>query len=178
MILVMIPDELKDACEAPYGLTAEDVLALREAVKRGTPLPEPHGKIGDIDRLQKAFERNVAGAEAYIDLFNAAPPLIPATEEEKSCENCEHGFLSIAPPYCCRLDWKERANCIESMKHWAPKQTTTKEEKSCEDCENECFRDRYLPYGNPRESCDDGSHFIAKQPERVNRESTEFVQLC
>ena len=64
--------------------------------------------------------------EYCVKKLREAETIIPATEE-KSCETCEHGFLSIAPPYCCRLDWKEYRNCIESMKHWTPKKIATEE---------------------------------------------------
>ena len=53
------------------------------AIHNGTPLPEGHGKIGDIDRLQEVFRRNVVGADAYKQLFDDAPTIIEADKENK-----------------------------------------------------------------------------------------------
>lgn len=49
-----------------------------EAIRNGIPLPKGHGKIGDIDKLYQVFERNVAGAKAFKDLFDNADTIIEA----------------------------------------------------------------------------------------------------
>lgn len=52
-------------------------------IKNGKPLPKGHGKIGDIDRLQEVFRRNVMGADAYKQLFDDAPTIIEADKGER-----------------------------------------------------------------------------------------------
>lgn len=47
------------------------------------PLPETHGKIGDIDRLYEVFKKNVVGADAFKELFDIAPAIIEADKGEK-----------------------------------------------------------------------------------------------
>ena len=50
------------------------------------PLPESHGKIGDIDRLYEVFKKNVAGASAFKELFDIAPTIIEADKGETDNE--------------------------------------------------------------------------------------------
>lgn len=62
------------ACNYPDSLIA----VYAHAIKKGTPLPKGHGRIGDLDRLYNVFERNVVGASAFKDLFDIAPAIIEA----------------------------------------------------------------------------------------------------
>ena len=56
----------------------DDAVDMAKAIRKGTPLPKGHGKIGDLDRLYAVFERNVAGVNAYKPLFNAIDIIIEA----------------------------------------------------------------------------------------------------
>lgn len=47
------------------------------------PLPETHGKIGDIDRLYEVFKKNVVSADTFKELFDIAPAIIEADKGEK-----------------------------------------------------------------------------------------------
>lgn len=57
-----------------------------EAIRKGTPLPKGHGKIGDLDRLYNVFEKNVVSADAFKELFNLAPTIIEADTEGSESE--------------------------------------------------------------------------------------------
>ena len=46
------------------------LLALREAVKNGTPIPEHHGRLGDLDALEENF-RNIRKELKASDYKNA-----------------------------------------------------------------------------------------------------------
>lgn len=51
------------------------------AIRKGTLLPKGHGRIGDLDRLYYVFEKNVVSADAFKELFDHAPTIIPADKE-------------------------------------------------------------------------------------------------
>ena len=83
-IVINIDDEDYD----DITLTGENIinlgvlLDLREAVRKGTPLPKGHGRIGDLDRLYNVFDKNVVSADAFKELFDYAPTIIEAESEE------------------------------------------------------------------------------------------------
>ena len=52
----------------------------------GCPLvevPEPHGRMIEAERLKEVFHRNVASGEAFDQLIDIAPTIVPASEEAK-----------------------------------------------------------------------------------------------
>lgn len=78
-IVIDLPKEQYDLVKKESKNSTTE-LCLMNAVADGTPLPEHHGKIGDIDKLQAVFNKNVVGADAFDDLFDAAEAIVPATE--------------------------------------------------------------------------------------------------
>jgi hypothetical protein len=50
-------------------------------IRKGTPLPKGHGRIGDLDRLYTVFEKNVVSAGAFKELFDHTPTIIEADKE-------------------------------------------------------------------------------------------------
>lgn len=60
---------------------AMDMQKACAAIRKGTPLPKGHGRIGDLDRLYDVFERNVVSADAFKELFDHAPTIIEADKE-------------------------------------------------------------------------------------------------
>lgn len=50
-IVIEIPEEEYEFCKKQYDTECLDVLMI--AVKYGTPLPEHHGRLGDLDALEK-----------------------------------------------------------------------------------------------------------------------------
>lgn len=64
---------------------------------RAVPVHEPHGRLGDLDRLAKEVEDMIKefpldsiGAERYrlfAELIKTAPTVIPASEKEKLNDN-------------------------------------------------------------------------------------------
>lgn len=80
-IVIDIPEELYEANNV--SLKPDEVLELRFALKKGTPLPKGHGRLIDADDLiadlifpTKQFE---AGFKA---LIGDAPTIIEADKEE------------------------------------------------------------------------------------------------
>lgn len=83
---------------------------------KAVPVP-PHGRTIDADRLKDVFHRNVASGDAFDQLIDIAPTIIPAeesdmdTEEIVRCKDCEHWETSWTPRgvsdgrhYCAPLD--------------------------------------------------------------------------
>ena len=84
-IVIDIPNELKWALDKneEYRLYTESVgHVMLTAIKNGTVLPEHYGRLGDIDKLKAVFNKNVVGANAFDDLFDAAEAIVPATKSE------------------------------------------------------------------------------------------------
>lgn len=89
-IVIDIPKDLKEDCDAPYGLKAEQVLALREAVKWGTVLPEHHGDLKDIGNMELLnvqvhddYSKGWHNAIEYcVRQLRERDTIIPATESE------------------------------------------------------------------------------------------------
>ena len=75
-IVIEIPKKLYIACE---GLCKTLHLSLEEdAIGKGTPLPEHHGRLIDADVLVDGMEDDYEFCEAV----NATPTIIPATGNE------------------------------------------------------------------------------------------------
>lgn len=85
-VVIDIPDAIYERFGYEYSeqhLISKDVNeAILDAFCNGTPLPKGHGRLGDLDRLYKVFERNVVGASAFKDLFDTAPTIIEADAGE------------------------------------------------------------------------------------------------
>lgn len=56
-IAIDIPEELYETNNR--GLEAEEIWDLRVAVKNGIPLPKGHGRLGDLDKLEKEIDGGI-----------------------------------------------------------------------------------------------------------------------
>ena len=86
IVIQLSEEDYKEICSGVKDMSAvylETTFLLYCAVKNGTVLPEHHGRIVDVDRLQKTFWRNVAGASAFDDIFNNAPTILEAKEQSE-----------------------------------------------------------------------------------------------
>ena len=81
-IVIEIDDEVYEGVTGDTTFRDCEREALN-AIRNGTVLPEHHGRIGDLDILQKAFRQNVAGASAFDDIFNNAPTILEAKEQDE-----------------------------------------------------------------------------------------------
>lgn len=72
--------------EARYGDECYLGASLTEYQKRPDDCPlvpvPPHGRLIEADRLKEVFHRNVASGEAFDQLIDIAPTIIPAEEGE------------------------------------------------------------------------------------------------
>lgn len=82
-LLIKIPDSKLWSLKHEPIKENFNMYELASYIDKGTPLPKGHGKIGDIDRLQEVFRRNVIGADAYKQLFDDAPTIIEADKENE-----------------------------------------------------------------------------------------------
>ena len=46
-----------------------------------TFVPEPHGRLTDLDRLKEVFRRNVLAADTFDAIFESAPVIVEGSEE-------------------------------------------------------------------------------------------------
>ena len=120
-IVIDIPDGTKHKID--NGFISQVIINhLWDAVKNGTPLPEHHGDLKDVNKIkEEAIDMSQWGSDTaygvWVEDIDEAPTIIPATKEEKSCKNCEHGFDSED---CYKCDKNIQNTC-------EPKQTATKE---------------------------------------------------
>ena len=135
---------------------------ILNAVKAGTPLPEPHGKIGDIDALHEIFDKacdnysidNLSFISEVNMNFDLAPTIIPSTED-KCCENCKNFYMTEDAPHrrCKVSTWSKEEGCTACVDydHWEQNETATKA-KSCLGC-------LYYPNTTACESCEGYSNY-------------------
>lgn len=124
-IVIEIDSELFDAIHDGY-IESNDHFYVMDAVKNGTPLPEHHGRLVDIDNVEvvktldpkheytKGFN---AGVDHVINAIYNAPTIIPATKEEKHCKACKYsdrGMINVESERCkaCYYDGRLGGNCL------------------------------------------------------------------
>lgn len=79
-IMIEIPEDFYYKAKRGF-FELFDIREVRDAIANGTPLPKGHGRLGDLDRLYNVFARNVVSANAFKELFDYAPTIIPADKE-------------------------------------------------------------------------------------------------
>ena len=80
-LIIDIPEDMLEWFKNGEIIDEYDKSALNQVFKNGTLLPKDHGRLIDCDRLQEVFHKNVAGAEAFDNLFEVAPTIIEADKE-------------------------------------------------------------------------------------------------
>ena len=100
-LVIDIPEGLKDAFNHEEQWTALLCAEMRDVLNNGTPLPKGHGRLGDLDRLEremyhKAFETDTdlqrwdSGCWIRYKMFEiavaTAPTIIEADGGEKDEE--------------------------------------------------------------------------------------------
>lgn len=90
-VVIDIPETYYEYCKAQ-----EDAVEIQLAIKKGTPLPKGHGRIGDLDKLEKEIDGGIKaglmieGYENYsnindvddcLECVKYAPTIIEAESE-------------------------------------------------------------------------------------------------
>lgn len=78
-LVIKIPKEFYEYCKAQ-----EDAIEMQLAVKDGTPLPQGHGRLGDLDALKVSMRNEIiyGGSNEYgcLSLVDEASTIIEADE--------------------------------------------------------------------------------------------------
>lgn len=68
-----------------YAIVNDDLFAVARSIRKGTPLPEHHGRLIDADALQTEMEKDVRKAMSFVDLKDfvwLAPTIIEGSDSE------------------------------------------------------------------------------------------------
>lgn len=63
----------------------DDAVDMAKAIRKGTPLPEHHGRLIDADALQMEMDKDVRRAMSFVDLKDfvwLAPTIIEGSDAE------------------------------------------------------------------------------------------------
>lgn len=82
-LVIKIPEEVKN--RLCFGITyPKDIQLICEALNDGTPLPQGHGRLGDLDALRKeisSWGMNDYEPSDFIDEIDMADVIIEADKE-------------------------------------------------------------------------------------------------